>query len=220
MNQSNQSQLINRSINQSMCVSDRDVDRGHVCDVYIALFPDPRRPSASALLRSRRHIGGHRDRRPSSLDVGKVSIGSASMRHTIDLLTAQRFSTSLSRTSVPDSSGRALRRQIAVSSMRRLRRLHRTQSVQPRTECAHDCAAVRRMPSYSLPRSSSTTLLAGTCALCQHGAPSRTGAHAWTVHACKLASSLIGLRFSQAQVPKKKTENEPALLALCLVSSL
>ena len=62
----------------------------------------------------------------------------------------------MSRRRVPHGSARALRRQIAVSSMRRLRRLHRTHSVQPRAECAHDCAAVRRILSYGLPRSSST----------------------------------------------------------------
>ena len=48
---------------------------------------------------------------PKDLDVGEVSISSGSMSYTFDLVTAQRFSSSLSRTSVPHSSAQALRRQ-------------------------------------------------------------------------------------------------------------
>ena len=45
---------------------------------------------------------------PWSLDADEVSIGSGSMSHTFRSLTAQRFSSSLSRNRVPDSSGQAL----------------------------------------------------------------------------------------------------------------
>ena len=47
--------------------------------------------------------------RATALDVGEVPIGSGSMRHTFDPLTAERFASSLSHNRVPSSSQRAFR---------------------------------------------------------------------------------------------------------------
>ena len=53
---------------------------------------------------------------PMGLEVDEVSICSGSMSHTFDPLTVQRFSSSLSRRSVPCSSVQALHRQKTFSA--------------------------------------------------------------------------------------------------------
>lgn len=57
---------------------------------------------------------------PKGLEVGEVSIVSASVRHPFDPPAAERFSSSLSSSRVPSSSERAFHRHTAGTSMRRM----------------------------------------------------------------------------------------------------
>ena len=84
-----------------------------------------------------------------------------------------------------------------------------------RARSAHSVRTVLGMLSHGLPMASSTRpACRHMCSLATRCAVHMLGR---SILACLLLT-LFFHRFLQAQVPKKRTENEPALLALCLVS--